>query len=363
MKALLVPIAFGAFGVGLGRTLARIAAHLAAGGWSVTVLASRHLDLAAIERRFGVALGGIEVEVWPARPAARRGRLRRFLYDRARHLAFVRRSRGVDLLWMQSPYIPPISLARRSILFTEFPFDAPPRALGWRRRLRGYRRIVANSSFTRGWIRRYWGVDAGVFYPSIQECPPLAKEPSILAVGRFTGGSRTKCQLELVRAYRAMVGEGLEGWPLHLAGIVEDRDYLAAVEREAEGLPIHLHLDLDAADLRRLYGRASIFWHAAGLGIDAEREPHSLEHFGIVTAEAMTAGCVPVVLGRGGQTEIVGDGAGFVWQQPDELRRDTWSLVREPRRRAAMAEQARTSACERFGDAAFVARLEALMTG
>jgi len=360
MRALLVPIALGAFGVGLGRTLAMIASLLTARGWQVTVLAGRPLELERIEQRFGIPLADLEVRLWPAagRP---RGRWRRALYDRARHLAFCRLSRRFDLLWMQSPHIPPISLARRSILFTEFPFDVEPRALFWRRRLAAYDRIVANSAFTRGWIERYWGVGAGVFYPSVQECSPAAKEPSILAAGRFTGGERSKRQLELVRAYKAMVAQGLDGWPLHLAGIVEDPAYLAAVRREARGYDVRLHLDLDAGDLARLYGRSSIFWHATGLGADAERAPHALEHFGIVTAEAMTAGCVPVVFGRGGQAEIVRPGEGFTWLTPDELVRHTFTLVRDDARRRAMAEKARASAVERFGEAAFAARLDDLI--
>ena len=60
---------------------------------------------------------------------------------------------------------------------------------------------------------------------------------------------------------------------------------------------------------RDLYGRASIFWHAAGLGEDPERHPDRYEHFGITTVEAMSAGAVPVVIDAAGQVEIVEHGA------------------------------------------------------
>ncbi len=57
------------------------------------------------------------------------------------------------------------------------------------------------------------------------------------------------------------------------------------------------HVDAPGAELADLYARASIFWHAAGLGEDAEDDPNRMEHFGISIVEAMSAGAVPVVLG------------------------------------------------------------------
>ncbi len=361
MKAALVPTSWGIFGLGLDRMPAVVAEHLAQAGWEVSVFAERPLDLERIAQRFGVLLEGVGVRIHPA--AGRRpGTLGRFLGDRIRRLAFSAGTREFDLLWVQSPYIPPVSLARRSILHTDFPFDAHPRAMFWRRRLRAYHRIVAISQFTRHWIGRYWDVDATVLYPPIHEFSPAEKKPWILAVGRFCSGGRDKRQLELVRAFKRMCDEGLRGWVLQLAGIVEDRTYLAAVQAEGEGYPVEVHLDADFAELGRLYAQSSIFWHAAGMGIDPEREPHRLEHFGIVTAEAMTAGCVPVAIALGGQPEIVtGDGDGFLWHSPDELVRSTRTLVEDPILRQRMGRRARQSAVARFGRRAFSARLEAVL--
>jgi glycosyltransferase involved in cell wall biosynthesis len=46
----------------------------------------------------------------------------------------------------------------------------------------------------------------------------------------------------------------------------------------------------------------------------------AFEHFGLTTVEAMSAGCVPIVINKGGQKEIVEDGiSGFVWNTPDQL--------------------------------------------
>ncbi|MCP4660807.1 MAG: glycosyltransferase family 4 protein [bacterium] len=361
-KAALVPTGWGIFGLGLDRMPAVVAEHLAQGGWEVSVFAQRPLDLERIRQRFGVVLEGVGVRVHPAAAGGRRGKLRRILGDRIRRLAFSAGTREFDLLWVQSPYIPPFSLARRSILHTDFPFDAHPRAMFWRRRLRTCYRIVAISEFTRHWIGRYWDLDATVLYPPIHEFSPAEKMPWILAVGRFCSGARDKRQLELVRAFKGMCDEGLRDWVLHLAGIVEDRTYLAAVQAESEGYPVEYHLDVDFAQLGRLYAQSSIFWHAAGMGIDPELEPHRLEHFGIVTAEAMTAGCVPVAIGLGGQPEIVtGEGDGFLWHSLGELVRRTRTLVEDPLLRQRMGRRAREGAVARFGRRAFTARLEAVL--
>ncbi len=82
---------------------------------------------------------------------------------------------------------------------------------------------------------------------------------------------------------------------------------------------------------------ASIFWSATGLGEDEERAPWAQEHFGMTTAEAMAGGCVPVVIDRAGQREIVREGVnGFRWSTPAELIGED----RAGRRRPAAARAA-----------------------
>ncbi len=348
MRAALVPVGSGGFGAGLGRYLATVAEHLAERGWEVSVLSRRAPDLPGVEQRFGVRLDGVR-----HRPVSSGGR--------AATLAFTAATRGLDLLWLQSPHIPPFPLARRSVLLTEFPFETAPRALFWRRRLQAYD-MIANSEFTRGWIRRYWGVDARVIHPPVGEVEPGEKRPWILGVGRFTAGGRDKRQRELVQAFRRLCDRGLRGWQLHLAGLVEDRSTFERVRSEAEGYPVVLHGDASYEELARLYAGASVFWHAVGLGVDPEREPHRLEHFGIVTAEAMTAGCVPVAIALGGQPEIVEPGeSGLLWHTLGELEERTLELIRDDTLRERMSRSAQESARRRFGRAAFTAKLDRLL--
>jgi glycosyltransferase involved in cell wall biosynthesis len=352
MRAALVPVGSGGFGVGLGRYLAVVAGHLRERGWDVSVLSRRAPDIAAVEERFGVPLGGVQHRCPPG-PVGGHGAT----------LAFTAATRGLDLLWVQSSHIPAFSLAKRSVLLTEFPFETPPRARLWRRRLRSYD-VVANSEFTRGWIRRYWDVDARVIPPPVGEIEPGGKRPWILAVGRFNSGARDKRQLDMVQVFRRLCDGGLRGWELHLAGVVEDRPCFERVRTEAEGYPVTLHGDVSYERLSCLYAGSSIFWHAAGLGVDPEREPHRLEHFGIVTAEAMTAGCVPVAIALGGQPEIVEEGeSGFLWRTLDELGERTLELVRDEALRERLGRRAEASARRRFGSEAFARRLDELLEG
>jgi glycosyltransferase involved in cell wall biosynthesis len=102
-----------------------------------------------------------------------------------------------------------------------------------------------------------------------------------------------------------------------------------------------------------LYGRAKIFWHAAGYG-EREERPELAEHFGTVTVEAMAAGCVPVVVDKGGQSEIVRHGVdGFLWRTLDELALYTTLLARDEALRARLARAARERAAA-FGRKQFV---------
>ncbi|MET0623956.1 MAG: glycosyltransferase, partial [Pyrinomonadaceae bacterium] len=98
-----------------------------------------------------------------------------------------------------------------------------------------------------------------------------------------------------------------------------------------------------------------------GLGEDAERNPDRLEHFGIATVEAMSAGAVPVVYGSGGQQEIVTNGVdGLCWDYTAGLVSQTLGLVNDPDLRARLSRQAVVSS-ERFGKKAFAASVDRLV--
>ena len=102
---------------------------------------------------------------------------------------------------------------------------------------------------------------------------------------------------------------------------------------------------MDRRELKNLYEQSSVFWHAAGFGVDENTQPMFAEHFGISTVEAMAAGCVPVVIKKGGQKEIVEHGvSGFLWETLDELGSYTQTLLADDKLRTQMSEAARERA-------------------
>lgn len=231
-----------------------------------------------------------------------------------------------------------------------------------------YDLVIANSAFTQGWIERWWHVSSTVLHPPVVMQQRQEKEPIILNVGRFfdARAGHSKKQLELVQAFRRLHQAGsAPGWSLHLVGgcAEADRPYLERVRAEAEGLPVHLHVDAPGPDVRDLYGRASIYWHATGFGEDPEQEPGRLEHFGIATVEAMSGGAVPVVIGLAGQLEVMHDGVeGHHWRTLDELVERTAELVADPERLDRMSRAAEARAQE-FAVDAFAGRLRSLVAG
>ncbi|HEY8525560.1 MAG TPA: glycosyltransferase family 4 protein [Acidimicrobiales bacterium] len=240
----------------------------------------------------------------------------------------------------------------------------PPASLEW---VETYGAIVSNSEFTRHWVERWWECDSQVVYPPVTMHEGGAKEPVILSVGRFFAADmgHSKKQLELVRAFRKLYEQGVRGWTLHLVGGCSDdgRSYFDQVQREAAGYPVELHPNASGQELEDLYRRASIYWHASGLGEDPERHPGRLEHFGITTAEAMSAGAVPVVIGLAGQLETVRHGVdGFHFQTLDGLCALTRRLIDDEALRrqmsASSAARARTFSIE-----AFERRLRAVIDG
>jgi len=225
-----------------------------------------------------------------------------------------------------------------------------------------YDRLVANSRYTQGWVERLWHRSSDVLYPPVRLMERRRKGPVILSVGRFflPGSGHNKKQLEMVSAFRRLVERGgAGGWEYHLVGgcAPDHRPYLDQIRAAASGLPVVLHPDASGAELRDLYGRASIFWHAAGLGEDPERHPDRYEHFGITTVEAMSAGVVPVVIDAAGQVEIVEHGSsGYRFVGLDGLLAHTERLIVDPSWRDALSGAAERRA-QRFGWNAFVTRV------
>src|SRR5439155_12423810 len=133
------------------------------------------------------------------------------------------------------------------------------------------------------WPRPFGGVSCDGLSPPVNvAATEVPKRDAIAVLGRFTPFKR---QLDLVRVFRERVASHLPGWELVCVGTVgksaEDQEYFREVQSAAAGAPVRLLTDVPTAEVRRVLGGAKVFWHAAGFGIDPQREPHRLEHFGI----------------------------------------------------------------------------------
>lgn len=261
----------------------------------------------------------------------------------------------------------------RAVPVRELPLRLREVAAGFDRRivrtdfLPSYRRYLANSAFTAGWVERLWGVHADVLHPPVRPTVrPADKRALILGLGRFFDPVHGHCkkQLELVEALVALQRTGrADGWELALVGGADakDREYALAVKRAAQGHPITVHLNARGELVERLLGEATFFWHAAGYGEDPDRHPDRFEHFGIALVEAMAAGAVPLVYGAAGPAEIVEDRvSGRHWDTLDQLVRSTADLVEDRAELDRLAAGARERA-DHFAAHRFAERLRGLI--
>ncbi len=229
----------------------------------------------------------------------------------------------------------------------------------------GYDRIVSISAYTKKWVERMWHRDSELIYPPVIMRTAPEKHPIILSVGRFfaPGTGHAKRQMELIQAFRQLRLEVGAEWELHLVGgcSLEDRPYVTSLRKAAADLPVFFHIDASEQELSQLYGRAALFWHAAGLGVDPERNPDRQEHFGMTAVEAMSAAAVPIVFAGGGSLETVEHGyTGYHFTHIWELVELSRQLILDPAARDRMGNAAMRAA-QRFDREHFAQRVQWLI--
>lgn len=238
------------------------------------------------------------------------------------------------------------------------------------RALRSYALATSISRYAQEWTGRRWDLKTEVLYPPSEAAfVEKTKSNLILSLGRFSAEQPkvvNKRQREMMQTFLELSRESA-GWQYVSAGWLGpsplEQDYFASIKRLAAdcGGRAEAIANIDRNKLTALYGSARIFWHAAGLGNDEERTPELSEHYGIATVDAMSAGCVPVVIRKGAQGEIVEHGvSGFLFDNLEELKRYTLHLINDPTTLERMAANARERA-KRFTRSAFVERFNALM--
>lgn len=255
-------------------------------------------------------------------------------------------TKSYDLIFFLSDGSVPMSLARYNILHFQVPF-AHVSLPFWKRKR--YQRIVCNSEFTRDNLDSSLAIPRSVIYPPVETelFKGVKKKNTIIAVGRFNALYGAKKYEILLDAFRfGLTKKMFNGWKLQLAGgfLESDTSYYSKLKNLAYGLPIEFYPNCTFGDLKRLYGEATLFWHAAGFG---ESNPERMEHFGISTVEAMAAGCIPIVFNGGGQREIIQhSGNGFLWNTREELLSFTKQIIND----AHLADRVKRDAIKRSKD-------------
>lgn len=249
------------------------------------------------------------------------------------------------------------SLSRKNVLHIQFPFTFPKSGFVERLKLFNWGVKNTNSHFTKEAIERSWNTKIGyVHYPFVdpKDFYPMEKEHIILSVGRFFTGKSSamhcKRQDVLVDAFISLCDEGkAKDWKLVLVGSIDpgkdNEEYANEIAKKAKGYPIKILHKASFDILQKYYGHASLYWHAAGFGVDDFKEPTRVEHFGISVLEAMSSGCVPVVVRKGGMKEIIIDKEnGYLFETIEELKTNSYELMQSASKRELMAKEAQKRA-------------------
>jgi len=228
-----------------------------------------------------------------------------------------------------------------------------------------YQKIISISKYSSFWIKRFWNKDSTILFPpvdteSFKSGGNNIKEKAVLSVGRFFPEHHNKKQYELAATFIKMIEEYpvvMKGYTLYLAGGVsgtrEHLEYVEQIKKLSEGYPIEVLPNVSFKELTGLFKKSSIFWHASGLGEDENAHPEKFEHFGITTAEAMSAGCIPVVINKGGQKEIIEDGVdGFFFNDLQELSDQTLKIIRDEVDSGKIRKNAVRN-CQKFSNSSF----------
>ena len=266
---------------------------------------------------------------------------------------------------------------KHNIYLCQFPFPVPQQVLNDRRKYADdYEQVMVYSPFVqRHYARALQALGrplpkiAVVSPPAVLAPSPQGgtKKAMVLGVGRFINAGHAKRHDLMIEAFRELVALRPDA-ELHLAGSLpaegEFRAYFADLQHKAEGLQVFFHPNVSPQRLAQLYADASLYWHLTGYGVDEASEPHRCEHFGITVVEAMSAGCIPLVVNRGGPPETVQNGVtGYVFESLDELVEISARILSLPSNDAGIVAMraAAIEASSQFSPEHFIAEIRDLM--
>jgi len=238
-----------------------------------------------------------------------------------------------DLIFWLSDGSVPLLHGKQNWLHFQVPFQVNGNGLKIQYKLSKINHILCNSKFTKNFIDKSFNIKSEVLYPPVDVhqfiTKPKEKKSIILSVGRFDQILNAKRQDILIEVFKQMCDKGLENWELVLVGgLQHNQDQFLQLEKMAINYPIRLLPNLDWLKLLDLYKQATIYWHGTGYGVDDQKTPEKVEHFGMSIVEAMAAGCIPIAYDIGGVKEIIQDKEnGYLWKTKEQLAKMTFNMI------------------------------------
>jgi len=200
--------------------------------------------------------------------------------------------------------------------------------------------VISNSEFTAKYVDRWVGKKPKVIHPYISDDffalgrNHHRKEKIILTVGRFFEHLHSKRHDVLIEAFIKLKKRNeYKDYILVIAGglkMGEDNDLIAKLRKLVKGRnDIQIITNVPFKKIIELYEKASIYWHAAGYGIDEQKEPQRVEHLGITPLEAMASGCYVFCHNSGGPKQFIKDGfTGYLYNSIEELVEKTETIIK-----------------------------------
>ncbi len=221
--------------------------------------------------------------------------------------------------------------------------------------------FITNSVFTKKNLQS-WGINSEIIYPYIDETflsktiDLSQKEKIILTVGRFFTHLHAKKHNRIIELFKKIKPQ-LPNYKLILAGGLkkEDKEYFERLKKIIGGdSSIQLQANLSFNELFELYKKSQLYWHFAGYGIDENKHPELVEHFGITPLEAMASGCVTFVYNAGGPKELIKDGYnGFLFNSEEELLKKTLKTITDQQLQTTIQKNAKNYVKKGFSYEAF----------